>query len=275
MTMRKIDAEPEGVSEESRALKARWRTATMAAQWRFPGDWDVAEVDTTCQALIDDADVMPALCALGRARADAGVGLDETLRDVAVLYEVFHGRDASEWVTAADPDELPSRMLRAVATGWAEVITGTLIDSNVTDGLTGLRTSAYLWTRLHELYQAETAGGDVLARYSLITVSPQVIENPDGWAHSTAMILAADVLRDVFSSGETLALVSPNTIAVLAVRDARLRWRVDRATALINRRLNADPGLIVSGEPRISLTSLPPTIEQADSLLHCRATGGR
>ncbi|NBH05920.1 GGDEF domain-containing protein, partial [Amycolatopsis sp. SID8362] len=35
-----------------RALRARWRTASLAAGWRFPSDWALPEVDAVCAAVM-------------------------------------------------------------------------------------------------------------------------------------------------------------------------------------------------------------------------------
>lgn len=79
----------DGADRLLRELRGRWRTASFAAGWRFPSDWGVPEVDDVCQSVVTGADLPAALGGLGRARARAGAGLDETLADLAALHRVL------------------------------------------------------------------------------------------------------------------------------------------------------------------------------------------
>src|SRR5690606_5572136 len=49
---RRAEARPPGV--DSRVLRARWRTASLAAGWRFPSDWGLPEVDAVCAAVLTE-----------------------------------------------------------------------------------------------------------------------------------------------------------------------------------------------------------------------------
>src|SRR5688572_18023346 len=173
-----------GVAQAERLLKSRWRTATMAAGWAFPADWPLAEVDDVCAAMLDDADPGDALVRLGRARAEAGAGLSETLMDLAALHAVL--TDASH-IVSPNVDALPSRMLRMTALGWADVVTKQAGECAAEDPLTGLATAAYLRTRLGEIYR-ETPVAPL--GYALVLLRLDV-HRASGWSRVVAMTLVS------------------------------------------------------------------------------------
>src|SRR4051812_35605315 len=117
-----------------RVLRARWRTASIAAGWRFPSDWGLPEVDAVCSSALVRADLADPLTDLGRARAVSGAGLDETLTDVAALHAVL----TDPRLLAANPDAVPARLLRLTALAWADVSNHEIARSEVREGLTGL-----------------------------------------------------------------------------------------------------------------------------------------
>jgi GGDEF domain-containing protein len=246
-------------AQARRALRSRWRTASIASGWRFPADWAVAEVDAVCDAAVDGRALEDALVKLGKARARAGSGLGETLQDVAALHAVIDGPEHADGMVAADPDALPARLLRVTALAWSDVLVRQLAHAEACDGLTGLANAAYLRARLREVYRESTASGvPVCSRYVLVVVSPDLADTP-GWSRLAAMVLLADVLRAVFDGGQTLATVGPNTMLVLAERADRLSERVATARWIATDRLGVDPQLRVIGPPSVWLESLPGT----------------
>ncbi len=224
---------------DSRRLRARWRTASLAAGWPFPSDWASAEVDRLCVALACGTDPDPLLGRLGAARAEAGIGLDETLRDLAALHAVWWSDPAArDGLVSAAPDAVPARMVRAVALGWAEVTARQVASREIEDAMTGLTTLAYLRTRLRELYAAAAARDvDPASEHALFVVSLDLSGEECGWSRSMAMVLAADVLRLVFNSGETVSLLAASSAAVLGCRADTLYRRVRSAQRLIVHRL--------------------------------------
>ncbi|HEX7302226.1 GGDEF domain-containing protein [Lentzea sp.] len=249
-----------GVAQAERLLKSRWRTASLAAGWAFPADWPLAEVDDVCAAVLDEADPGDALVRLGRARAEAGAGLGETLLDLAALHAVM--TDASV-IVSPDVDALPSRMLRMTALGWADVVTKQAGDCTAENPLTGLATAAYLRTRLAEVYR-ETPVAPL--DYALVLLRLDV-HRASGWSRVVAMTLVSDALRTVFDSGETLATLGPCVAAVLVRRDELLARRVSNLRVLVADRLADDPNVRPAGPAKVWIERLPDTHDEARALL--------
>jgi GGDEF domain-containing protein len=255
-----------------RALRSRWRTASIASGWRFPADWAVAEVDQVCEAVLSGAEPDDALVRLGRARALAGSGLGETLQDVAALHAVLAVPDHSDGMVAADPDAMPAKLLRITALAWSDVLVRQLAHTEASDGLTGLASAAYLRARLREIYREATATGvEVRSRYVLVVMSPD-LGNATGWSKLAAVVLLADVLRAVFDGGQTLASAGPAVMVVLAERDDRLSERVESARQLATDRLGVDPRLRELCPPSVWLETLPSSHPAACRLIAELAT---
>lgn len=241
------------------ALRARWRRASLASGWRFPGDWALPEVDAVCMAVLRDGKPDVPLARLARARAAAGADLAETLVDLAALHAVLAEREGLGHVSP-DIDSTPSRLLRVAALAWADVATGRLADAGVIDPLTGLPSAAYLRTRLGELYRLPARGA--AADHTLLVVSMNLSEVA-GWPRLTAMILLGDALRTVFDGGETLASLGPSTAAALLPRDGRVMSRVVLLRRTLCERLSVDTELDAIGAPRLRMLRLPATHESA------------
>jgi len=249
-----------GVAQAERVLKSRWRTASLAAGWAFPGDWPLREVDDVCAAMLDTADPDEALVRLGRARAEAGAGLDETLLDLAALHAVLDGDHA---MVSPNIDALPARMLRLTASGWADVLTEEANDRGAEDPLTGLATRGYLRTRLAELYRETPTPDD---HYALVLVGLD-LTRATGWSRVVAMTLLSDVLRVVFDGGETLAAVGPSVAAVLTRRDAALGRRISNLRVLAADRLAVDPHVRPTGPAKVWSEHLPATHHDVCALI--------
>lgn len=248
-------------------LRSRWRTASIAAGWRFPSDWGVPEVDAVCLSAVQRGDLAGALSSLGRARAQAGAGLDETLTDLAALHAVLTNREVRDGLIATDPNAAPTRLVRAAALAWAEESLGELRSAEATDNLTTLTTHAYLRTRLGEVYrQAERLDVPAAETHALLVVTLD-LSAVAGWSRLMAMVLVADALREVFDGGESIALLGPSVAAVLSDRDPAFGDRALSAGWLITERLKVDPQLEPSRRPVLRLERLPATQEEARTLL--------
>ncbi|MQA08639.1 MAG: hypothetical protein GEU98_08820 [Pseudonocardiaceae bacterium] len=248
-------------------LRHRWRVASLATGWRFPSDWPIPEVDDVCSSILEGSDVTDALAKLGRARAAAGAGLPETLSDLAALHAVLVEPDAEQPERLVDADTMPSRLLRVTALAWADAALEPIHNAEVTDPLTGLTTTAYLRTRLGEMYRRAQHDHRILdADYALLTVSLGA-GVASGWSRLTSMVLVADVVRGVFDSGETLAVLGASTVVVLAERGDELGTKAVLVRRLINERASADPALRAVSQPRIRLARLPATHERACEML--------
>ncbi|WP_232376533.1 GGDEF domain-containing protein [Amycolatopsis aidingensis] len=250
-----------------RALRARWRTASLAAGWHTPSDWALPEVETVCAAVLAGGAPEDALAALGRARAKAGTGLAETLVDLAALHAVLEHPDSGDGFVAPDVDATPARLLRVTAVAWADVVFEQLTAAEVTDALTGLPTAAYLRTRMAELYRQAAKDGGTPAEGFVLLVVHMDFGEAAGWSRLTGMILAADALRLCFDGGESLAAIGPSTVAALVPREEGVAARAVSLRRELTERLAIDRQLREVGRPRISAVRLPATHEAACDLL--------
>jgi hypothetical protein len=270
VTVREVDprsrGDADGTGHELRLLRARWRTASIAAGWRFPSDWGVPEVDAVCVSALRKGDLTGSLSHLGRARAQAGAGLDETLTDLAALHAVLT-TDVQDGLIAPDPDAPPTRLVRAAALAWADASLGDLHAAEATDNLTNMTTQAYLRTRLGEVYREGARLGQPVAESHALLVVTLDLSAVTGWARLMAMVLVADALREVFDGGESIALLGPSVAAVLSDRGPGFGDRALSAGWLIAERLKVDPQLEPSRRPLLRLERLPATQEEVRDLL--------
>lgn len=250
-----------------RALRARWRTASLASGWRFPNDWALPEVDTVCAAVVKHGGPEHALAGLGRARATAGAGLAETLTDLAALHAVLEQAGCTDGFVSPDVDSTPSKLLRVTAVAWADVAFDQFAGAEVTDPLTGLPTTAYLLTRLGELYRQAKRDGRAAAEAHTLLVVAMDFTAAAGWSRLSGMILAADALKLVFDGGESLATLGPSTVAALVPRDNGVAARAVFLRRELTQRLAVDSQLCQVGTPRLSLVRLPSTHAEAGDLL--------
>ncbi|MFC4004204.1 GGDEF domain-containing protein [Prauserella oleivorans] len=254
----------------ARALRARWRAASLSSGWRFPGDWGLPEVDAVCAAVVRHGEARaaePALAGLARARAAAGTGLEETLTDLAALHAVLAEPDGTDGFVAPDVDAIPVRLLRVVAVAWAEVALAELSRPQVTDPLTGLPTVAYLRTRLAELYRRAARDRTCVAEGHALVVVSMSFERAAGWARLGGMILAADALKAAFDGGESFAVLGPSTVAAVVSRDAGVASGAVRLRRELTERVAVDVHLAEVGAPRVNVVRLPPEYADACELL--------
>ncbi|WP_443678876.1 GGDEF domain-containing protein [Prauserella halophila] len=268
------------------ALRRRWRTASLACGWRFPDDWEVAELDLVCSAVTRSGGLHgagAALVALAHARAAVGTGLEETLGDLAALHGVLQvdtgapagdtaHTDALDAIAeAADVDALPTRLLRIVAVAWAEVALGDVGATEVYDSLTGLPTETYLRTRLSELYRQAARDGVSVAEGHLLVVISLGFDDGAAYLRPAGMILAADVLRQVFDGGESHAVLGTSTVVALAPRSDDVARRAVRLRRELTERFAVDPQLTEAGSARVNVVRLPASHHDASLLLESLA----
>lgn len=251
---------------ELRLLRARWRMASMANGWHFPSDWPVPEVDAVCASLVHRLDVSGPLANLARARAQSGAGLEETLIDLAALHAVVSDPAGEDGLISADPDATPSRLLRVAALAWVDESLGELGAARTTDGLTGLASQAYLRVRLGEVYRGATRSGIRVPESHVLLVVTLNLADVVGWARLTAMVLVANVLREVFNGGESSAVLGPSVAVVLAEREPSFGQRTLSAGWLINERLRDDATLRAAC-PDMRVVGLPDSEQAARNLI--------
>ena len=75
--------------ESLQGLRTAWRRQSLSAGWLAEDDWWTAAVDAVARAACRYGSLRQACTMLGRARAEAGVGITEAMTDVAALYRVL------------------------------------------------------------------------------------------------------------------------------------------------------------------------------------------
>jgi len=231
------------------ALRDAWNRAALADGWTRPSDWLTAEVDAVTEALASGGDALAAVARLGRARADAGVGIREALDDLCALYRQL---------PAGGP---PLTVLRALVEAWSEVAVTAVRSATCEDSLSGLATASYLRTRIAEVYrEAEHDGLPPGERRALLILQFADLARVTGWESLLLRLALGDCLRSVFSGGETLASTGPTTVLGLVSRG---HWLPGQIKALRVRLAE------VAGDPdvRIWTEALPGTLPAAYDLM--------
>lgn len=231
------------------ALRDAWNNASLAGGWTRSTDWWTSEVDAVAEALVAGGNTPAAAGRLGRARAEAGVGVRESLDDLCALYRTL-------------PSGIPPlAVLRALVEAWAEASVASIRAATCEDPISGLATAAYLRTRCAEIYrEAEHAGTPVGDGRALLILDIAVLADASGWESLLFRLALGDCLRSVFSGGETFASVGPTTVLGLVGRDQGLAQRV----GALRSRLGQVAGLT---GVRMWTEALPPTLPGAFDLL--------
>jgi hypothetical protein len=257
-------------------LRDAWRRRSLATGWRTPDDWHNAAVDgilSGCRnrapvpgeaglAAAGDGDLAAACAGLGRARAQAGIGIAETIDDLAALFAVLGGgAEGRAGLLGTDEEGRagllggpghegaapPLRLICALAEGWAEESLDQLAQGGCEDPLSGLATVAYLRTRLAEVYrEAEHGGTSPADTHRLLVV--RLPGRPDPWRRMALAIGVGHDLRTAFPGGETLSMAKPGPAIALVraqgdlpLRYARLRRSI-QATFGTQIRMTPLPG---------------------------------
>ncbi|HWS59104.1 MAG TPA: hypothetical protein VN257_11235, partial [Actinotalea sp.] len=140
------------------ALRDQWRTETVESVWLRPGDWYHPAVDALTEALTGGVNPMAAAARLGAVRGAAGVGIAETLDDVAVLYRLLDREPGLDAV-------------RALCEGWAGAVEAAPVQAACIDPESGLPTLDYLAVRLGETYgEARRHAHHAFATHCLVLV---------------------------------------------------------------------------------------------------------
>ena len=264
------------------ALRERWFACSSALGWAAAAEWPDPAVDAVCAVVTArhpgtaarDRAVERALARWAGARAGAGVGLAETLTDLAALHTAVSGgvgsdgpgRDGSMPPALAvapavgrGPDGV--RLLRAVSLAWTEVACGDLAETAAVDPLSGLATVRYLRTRLAEIYRGARAHGRAAGEeHALVVLALDVRD----WRRVVPLTIAGEAAGVVFDAGESIAVVGRGTVVVLAPRGG-LAERAAVLRRLLVRRLTAAEGVV--GTPSVRIARLPASHEGACALL--------
>lgn len=208
-------------------LRERWRDASARSVWRRPADWYHPAVDELAHALLTDGDATAAAETLGRARGHDGVGIGETIDDLACLYRT------------AGAHEPPLEALRAMSEGWADGQAVRPTAGSIVDPESGLPTAQYLGVRLAETYQDlgdDADGGRDAGRLLVVDVA---VEGADVFTRGLRACAVGEALGETFGRGHPMAALGGGVYCVLTppgrslgepmerVRD-EIAWRVAR-----------------------------------------------
>jgi hypothetical protein len=198
--------------------RERWRTASLTDVWLRPGDWYHPAVDAVVEAVADGRSPEAPAHRLGVARSSAGIGLDETLEDVACLYRAVGA--------PVDVD-----VVRGAALGWVQGREREPTLSGVRDPATGLPTVDYLGERLRETYGRATGAALPVSETHCLVVVDVAVDELDAWQRMARAASVGRTLDQVFGSGHPMASLSDGVFAVLCERSpdvARLSQSVRR-----------------------------------------------
>ncbi|MCL2091452.1 MAG: hypothetical protein FWH11_09590 [Micrococcales bacterium] len=242
-------------ADESVALRDRWQAASLESVWLRPGDWYHPAVDPLARAVATGAAALEAAEDLGRARADAGVGVGEAVDDLVCLYRT----------SDADP---PLDVLRALATGWADGSAGLVVSGSVVDPTTGLPSGTYLGQRLAETYGAAERDGTPVRTTHALTVVDVAVDAVPPLLRAARSAAVGAALRAVFGTAEPMAALGTGVAAVLTARTADLETQTVRLRAAIMARVVPMRVSAATRHPvRIWQVLLPPTHTEALALL--------
>ena len=231
-------------------LRDAWRRRSLATGWLTADDWHSEAVDVVLAA-VRDGSLTGACTGLGRSRARGGIGIAETIDDLAALFAVLGSEAAVNGsALAGEPGgEPPLQLVCAIAEGWAEESLTQLAQGGCEDPLSGLATLPYLRTRLAEVYrEAEQGGTSPADTHRLLVVG--LPRRPDPWRRMALAILVGHDLRAAFPGGETLLIAKPGPAIALVrargdlpLRYARLRRSI-QVTFGTQIRMTPLPGLL-------------------------------
>jgi hypothetical protein len=231
------------IAPDLAALRDSWRQRSLDSGWLAADDWHTPAVDAVARAVVSpsEPDLLRACGRLGQARGRAGIGIAETITDLAALYQ------------ALDRGEPPVRLISSAAEGWAEQGLAQLAGGSCEDPLTGLTTVAYLRTRLSEVYREAAELGTSAARsHRLVVVSPP--RRADPWRRLASSIVLGNDLRTAFPGGDTLSQVpGPGTGIALVRADDAMPARYAKLRRALGSR----------GGTRITMTQMPALLPEA------------
>lgn len=243
------------------ALLQAWETNSLASVWLRPGDWYTPAAEALAEALQAGRDTAPAAFRLGQARAASGVGITESIDDMAVLFR------------AAGFESAPIRSIRALCEGWTERDTAPATVPVLTDAESGLGTPEYLVQRLAEVYgSASRSGARVSATHALVVVDVSVSDS-DPWQRIARNATVGHALTDAYGVGHPMARLADGVYAVLVERDAALGTGIaSLRDHIAERAIQMRVGNLMRQPPRVWVESLPDSHAYIQDLLEavCR-----
>ncbi len=174
-------------------------------------------LEAVAEALVARRCPIAACAVSGSNLAADGVTLREALAMLAATHEALGLGEP----TFAATD--------ALSVSWSEETLAFLSDVSCEDPLTGLASSAHLRARIAEVYRdADLAGTSPRTTHALVMVDLATVggaavpPDPDAFEQALLLAGAAEVARDHFPGGATLARIGRDKIAVLTWRDLHI-----------------------------------------------------
>lgn len=230
-------------------LRDRWHDASVASVWLRPADWYHPAVDALALALLTDEAVEPFAHELGRARGEDGVGVGETIDDLACLYR------------ATGRTQPPTAVVRALCEGWADAQAASAVAGAAVDATSGLPNRPYLAVRLAEQYTIPPPHGALLLVDAAVTGLPR-------WSVAVRSATVGRALVDTFGSGHPMAAVGGGVFAVLVRPHDDADGRVDELRVRVAHAAGRLGAADTLRHPlRMRLVPLPSTHEGAVALL--------
>ncbi len=227
------------------SLSEQWMTASTVFAWRTPDDWRGPAVEAMVGALVAQDGIATAAGGLGADRAARGLGLRDSLDDLAVLFSI---------ATQSQP---PFEVTRTFVDQWNEVSTASLLNRGTTDALTGLGTEEYLLARVREVYAEARATGDTVGdTWCLIRIDSG---DPVGWRRVVHHVTIARELASVLDRGESTVVLDSGLFVSLCHTS-----ECDENVVRLRVRLRALDEL---GKVTVTGTALPDDLEGAVALV--------
>lgn len=206
------------------------------------------------EALVSAADTGPACAVVGRDVARDGAALGEALDGLRTTFDLVLG---------IEPDFASAQ---ALSVAWSEATLEFLHDLSCEDPLTGMASFAHLRTRVGELYrEAEQTGDPVTGCYGIVVVEMAAVDLRRRAEHQFTralhLVQVAEMMRAVFSGGETIARLSADRAAIVVRRAPQLG-----ASVAMLRELLGDLDLGATGV-RVWIEGLPSSAPSATRLL--------
>lgn len=246
----------EQILDPAVSLREQWRARTVEAVWLRPGDWYHPAVDALAEALTSGTCPAAAAGRLGEARGAAGVGIAETLDDVALLYQLA-GREPSLDV------------VRSLCEGWAAAVEAIPVQASVIDPESGLPTLEYLAVRLGETYgAARKHAHHAFVTHCLVLVDVAAEDLPP-WRRMARSAAMGRALSTALVPGHPMAALGGGAFAVLVARDWDLGETVRRMRDQVNENAaSLQITELLRQPPRIWIEPLPETHQRAVDLLN-------
>jgi len=186
-------------------------------------------------------DIADVALEVGASAARLGIPLHEVVDHVE---RAFAGREPSYAAT------------RAAVLAWADEALVLHADVSCEDPLTSLATTAYVRSRLAEIYRgAERDGYRVADRAALVVVELPRSYRGNELEQSLRALDVAEALRAVFAGDETVAQMSPRRFAALVSRDRTDALTMNLLRILLERAFGTPL------DTRLWVEELPPSVD--------------